>query len=285
MSLSQVRVVNFGSSKANLTGSVSGSGVGYALYASNGSVFAARTIAGVYQFGSGSGCYGASISFGDGFNGTILWDTGEATGSAVYAVEQYNTEENDAKIATIHTNVQSVTASLSSLASNVNTTSNKVSAVTASIASLTSDVNTVSNKVSNVTASLSVLTSNVNTVSNNVSNVTASFAAITSDVNTVSNKISAVTASVSTLTSNINTVSNNVSNVTASLSTVSGQVTLISGAVDFIRDIEGGRWKIDTGANQMLFYKSDNTTLVATFDLKDSAGAATSTNPFERTRA
>jgi len=62
--------------------------------------------------------------------------------------------------------------------------------------------------------------------------------------------------------------------------------TLVASAADitFLKDMEGGRWKIDTGTNQMIFYKSDNVTVVATFDLKDSGGAPTSTSPFERTR-
>jgi len=54
--------------------------------------------------------------------------------------------------------------------------------------------------------------------------------------------------------------------------------------IDFIRNIEGGRWKIDTSTNKMTFYKDDNTTAVATFDLKDSDGSASSTSVFERVR-
>lgn len=53
--------------------------------------------------------------------------------------------------------------------------------------------------------------------------------------------------------------------------------------VAFIRNIEGGRWRI-TG-NQMVFYKADNVTEVARFNLKSSSGTPTMTNVFERTRA
>jgi hypothetical protein len=55
--------------------------------------------------------------------------------------------------------------------------------------------------------------------------------------------------------------------------------------VSFIKDIEGGKWSIDTDANQMIFYKSDNVTEVARFNLKDSSGNADSTNVFTRLRA
>ena len=54
--------------------------------------------------------------------------------------------------------------------------------------------------------------------------------------------------------------------------------------IDFIRSIEGGRWKIDTSTNKMTFYKDDNTTAVASFDLKDSDGSASTTSVFERVR-
>tara|TARA_Y100000310_G_scaffold342477_1_gene445918 strand:+ start:805 stop:1278 length:474 start_codon:yes stop_codon:yes gene_type:complete len=52
--------------------------------------------------------------------------------------------------------------------------------------------------------------------------------------------------------------------------------------VNFINDIQGGRWKVVD--DQMIFYKDDNTTEVARFNLFDSDGNATTTTPFERTR-
>lgn len=55
--------------------------------------------------------------------------------------------------------------------------------------------------------------------------------------------------------------------------------------VSFIKSIEGGRWIIDTALNQMVFYKDDNTTEVARFDLKNELGSAVSTGVFERLRA
>ena len=55
--------------------------------------------------------------------------------------------------------------------------------------------------------------------------------------------------------------------------------------VDFIKDIEGGRWTIDPNSNQMIFYKSDNNTEVARFDLKGSDGNPNSTTVFTRRRS
>ncbi len=52
--------------------------------------------------------------------------------------------------------------------------------------------------------------------------------------------------------------------------------------VDFIANIEGGRWKIIN--NQMIFYQSDNITEVARFNLFDANGTPAVENVFERTR-
>ena len=60
------------------------------------------------------------------------------------------------------------------------------------------------------------------------------------------------------------------------------KLVLIGDDVSFVREIESGRWKIDKNNNQMIFYKSDNTTIIATFDLKDSDGTAAYKDVFER---
>jgi len=48
----------------------------------------------------------------------------------------------------------------------------------------------------------------------------------------------------------------------------------------FIKDMIGGRWLIEN--NQMKFYKDDNVTLVATFDLKNANGDPSMKDVFER---
>ena len=54
--------------------------------------------------------------------------------------------------------------------------------------------------------------------------------------------------------------------------------------ISFIQDIEGGKWTIDSDNNQMIFYKDDNATEVARYDLTDSDGNASSSEVFTRTR-
>lgn len=65
---------------------------------------------------------------------------------------------------------------------------------------------------------------------------------------------------------------------------IENSIGLLATDISFIKGIEGGRWKIDSEAKQMIFYGSDNTTILATFNLLDSDGIATSGSVFERVR-
>lgn len=58
--------------------------------------------------------------------------------------------------------------------------------------------------------------------------------------------------------------------------------TAVKTKTGFIADVEGGRWKIVN--NQMIFYKDDNITEVARFDLFDAAGSPTDDAVMERKR-
>ena len=62
------------------------------------------------------------------------------------------------------------------------------------------------------------------------------------------------------------------------------QISDFGEALNFLRDIEGGRWRIDIALSQMVFYKADNITEVARFDLLDASGAPVSENVLERRR-
>lgn len=52
--------------------------------------------------------------------------------------------------------------------------------------------------------------------------------------------------------------------------------------IESIYNIEYGRWRIVS--NQMIFYKEDNVTEIARFDLKDASGSPSSDTVYERTR-
>jgi hypothetical protein len=106
MTLAQLKNVNFGKQKANLAN------VGYTILDVNGDIAITRSTADVYQIAPGSGLYAAFINFPNDFKGQILWDTGEALGTIAYAVEQYNVEENDPKVALTYTTVQTISGSV-----------------------------------------------------------------------------------------------------------------------------------------------------------------------------
>jgi hypothetical protein len=54
--------------------------------------------------------------------------------------------------------------------------------------------------------------------------------------------------------------------------------------ISFIKDIEGGMWKIDRVTKQMIFYKSDNDTEVARFNLFDMNGSPSVDLIYKRSR-
>ena len=54
---------------------------------------------------------------------------------------------------------------------------------------------------------------------------------------------------------------------------------------EFIKNIEGGRWKVDTVLNQMIFYEPDNVTEVARFNLYGYTGLPAHEDVYERKRA
>ena len=58
----------------------------------------------------------------------------------------------------------------------------------------------------------------------------------------------------------------------------------MSEQVTFIKNIEGGRWKIDKKRNHMIFYDIDSDNEIARFVLKDGNGKPSCTSVFERTR-
>ena len=112
MSLNQLRNCNLGRNRANATGST---GVGYTILDEVGGIVLPRTTSGVYQIMSGSGLYAAYIGFPDNFRGQVVWDTGTAFLTASYAIEQYNVEENEPKVAETWQMVNEMTGSVQGL--------------------------------------------------------------------------------------------------------------------------------------------------------------------------
>lgn len=65
-------------------------------------------------------------------------------------------------------------------------------------------------------------------------------------------------------------------------------VETMAAFVELTKKIQRNRWKIHTtgpDANRMVIYDDDGTTILLKFDLKNSAGAASTTAPFEKVPA
>ncbi len=77
-------------------------------------------------------------------------------------------------------------------------------------------------------------------------------------------------------------------NNTDSAASLTGDITSIKTAIDadltFVKDMIGGRWCIDPETAQMVFYKGDNTTEVARYDLRDKNDKPSYLSVFDRNR-
>jgi hypothetical protein len=70
--------------------------------------------------------------------------------------------------------------------------------------------------------------------------------------------------------------------VSGSITGIQGSLASMSSSIGQLYDIQYGRWKIDS--NQMIFYKSDNLTEVARFNLFDDLGSPSMDTVFERVK-
>lgn len=66
--------------------------------------------------------------------------------------------------------------------------------------------------------------------------------------------------------------------------TLEGLLGTVETDISFIKEIEGGRWKIDTATKQMIFYNEAGTVEVAKFQLYDEDHNPSYDNVIERER-
>lgn len=135
MSLSQLKTVNFGKSRAGLTGTV-----GFTLLNTDGTTNTVRTTVGIYEIAVGTGIYASFVAFPDDFRGSIYWDSGEVGGRLVHAIEQYNYEENNPNVDLVLStsydisgSVQEISASIVLLETNVNNISTILTQVSGAV--------------------------------------------------------------------------------------------------------------------------------------------------------
>ena len=78
-----------------------------------------------------------------------------------------------------------------------------------------------------------------------------------------------MSGTISDIDTSLTVVSGNIDTANTNIESLQAEVLLVSGAIDFIKSIEGGKWIIDETVNQMIFYKNDNSTEIARFNLLD----------------
>jgi hypothetical protein len=82
------------------------------------------------------------------------------------------------------------------------------------------------------------------------------------------------------LTSSIGAINEAVANAADVIDAVVGDIQTMMIDISYIRDFTAGRWKMQN--NQMIFFKEDNITEIARFDLLNDAGLPSMESVFER---
>jgi len=294
MPLPQLRNVNFGRSKLNATGST---GVGYQLLNEAGSIVSVRTTTGVYQ--TAPGIYAAYISFPDNFRGQVLWDTGTAFLTASYATEQYNVEENDPRTATIDNNVQYLTGAVGNITGTLSVMSTQMSQVSGTVNDIYDTLLIVSGNVDSISFTTNQIFGDVTTIGTQVTQMSGTLNDVYTAILDLSGTINSLSSSAQILSSSVYAISSSAQIISSSAVYISSSVSLLSGAiadlsqisgtlgnieakVDRLIDIQYGRWHIIN--DQMIFYKEDNTTEVARFNLFDENGNPSMDAVFDRVK-
>jgi hypothetical protein len=104
------------------------------------------------------------------------------------------------------------------------------------------------------------------------------------NVDVILSQSSFVSSSIIELSSSVSSISSQTLFMSSSLVELSSSIGRVECKVNFLKNMEGGRWKIDTTVDQMIFYAEDNVTEVARFDLYDVTGSSTSECVYERVR-
>jgi uncharacterized protein YoxC len=280
MPLSQLRNVNFGRTRLNATGST---GVGYQLLDETGSVQSSRTTTGVYQ--TAPGIYAAYITFPDNFRGQVLWDTGTTFPSTFYATEQYNVEENDPRVASVHAQTTYISGATAGISSSVGSVISVLSQVSGNVDQINDTTLQTFSTVSSMQSQVTQMSGTINDIYDIVFDLSGTITSLSSSANILSSSVYAISSSATLISASAAIIDNSVSMLSgaiAELAGITGTLGNIETKVDRLIDIQYGRWFIDN--NQMIFYKEDNVTEVARFDLFDENGNPTMDAVFDRVK-
>ena len=258
MSIILPKTCAMGGSKTGLVGTI-----GVTLLNPDGTVHTARATADIYEIGGG--CYGKEIAFDDNWKGSIKWDTGG--GSPVYATEDYDVEglidmieEDTSKMNFVGTDIKA-TLDGEKVALN--------DATEGQIDNIETDLNTPDQYKADVT-NLDVAISTRSNHADPTNNIKGVPGKTNQEVyDNEKGTDGAYTGTPPT-----------VGEIRIEMEKAGTKLADVKDETAFIKSIEGGRWKIID--NQMVFYKDDNVTEVARFNLLDKDGKAAEENVMER---
>jgi DNA-binding transcriptional MerR regulator len=180
MATSRLFVVNFGASKAGL------STIGYTLYNKNNTIKQARATTGIFEVGTSTGIYAVYATIDEGFDGIILWDTGE--GTPRYGVEETLSQLNSIQDETDH--IRLIWNILRNQADFYATLTDKITELKGIINSLGEIIISISKKegikIDDIRKALSINVSVPDNVMNDIKTTLSSFG---NNINNMTNKI------------------------------------------------------------------------------------------------
>lgn len=129
-------------------------------------------------------------------------------------------------------------------------------------------INNLDLDLTNLHDDVNIMHQKVDDMSDVVNNIHGDLIGVSSDVIDVKNAVA--------------NIDSDLGAVAADVTDIKGDVAMLVADVQFIKDIEGGKWEIKN--NQMIFYKSDNVTEVARFNLYNDINQPAMEHVFRRNR-
>jgi cell division protein FtsL len=120
---------------------------------------------------------------------------------------------------------------LSGLAAIVNTSATATATTAGNVATLSSTVATQGSSINSNTTAISTANANIANLTTTVNSNTSSIGTINGQITTINGNISSNTSSISTLNSNVSSLTTSVNSNTSSINTINGQITTINGQV------------------------------------------------------
>ncbi len=137
------------------------------------------------------------------------------------------------------------------------------------------DIGTIQTDIGTIDATLTSIDGRLTTIEGDVGTIQTDIGTIQVDINSIDTRLLSIEGDIGTIQTDISSISGNIVTIQTDIATIKTDISDLKVTSQFMADIEGGRWKVDVGANQMLFYKADNVTEVARFNLFDELGTPT----------